>query len=346
MRRTSTPGLALLWVVALLALTGCRGRDQAENGAPASPMPTSPTPGQSAPPADQAVSLQLNWFPEAEHGGFFAALALNHFKEAGLDVTILPGGPGVPIVPAVATGKATFGVINADSMLLGREQGADVVALMAPIQNSPRCIMVHAGSGIERLEQLQDITLSMDIASPFAKYLQKHLPLTNVRTVPYTGNVTQFLADPKMAQQAYSFSEPLTAREQGAETRNLMVMDVGYNTYTSVLIANRELIRTNPELVRKMTQACVKGWRDYLHGDSEATHALIQERNPAMTQDTLAFGLDALLPLTLTPEVEIQGLGFMTLERWSVLVRQLEDLELIKAGALNPAEAFEVSFLK
>lgn len=163
----------------------------------------------------EAVSLQLNWFPEAEHGGYYAALVHGYFEEEGLQVKIIPGGPKAPVVQSIATGQATFGVDNADKLLLGRAQEADVVAVMAPLQDSPRCIMVHKSSGITKLDELQDIKLAISGGQAFAQFLRKHVPLTGVEIVPYPGNIAQFLLEEKYAQQAYNFSEPFVAEQQG-----------------------------------------------------------------------------------------------------------------------------------
>src|SRR3954467_14176987 len=86
------------------------------------------------------VKLLLNWFPEAEHGGFYAALVNGYYREAGLDVDIVPGGPTVPVVQQVAGRQVEFGIANADPILFGRAEGAPVIAVMAPLQISPRCI--------------------------------------------------------------------------------------------------------------------------------------------------------------------------------------------------------------
>ena len=119
----------------------------------------------------ERVALALNWFPEAEHGGYYAAEVHGFFEQEGVDVEILPGGPGAPVIQQVATGRVAFAIANADQVLLGREQGAPIVAVMAALQNSPRCIMVHESSGIESLRQLKNLTLSVGSGKPFAKYL-------------------------------------------------------------------------------------------------------------------------------------------------------------------------------
>ncbi len=306
-------------------LLGCGGAEQ-----PASPA----TDGQLRP-----VTLALNWFPEAEHGGFYAAKAAGYFEEEGLDVKIIPGGPNVKVLQNVARGEAMFGVAVADQVLLGRAQGANVVALMAPLQDSPRCILVHEESGITRLSELKNVTLAMRTGIAFSDYLKSKVPLENVQIVEYSGNVTQFLLDKNYAQQAYSFSEPFVAQEQGANTRSLMVSELGYNPYTSLLITRDELVTSDPDLVDKMTKASLRGWQAYLQ-NAEPANKLLLEANPELTLAALNFGQQALKPLCLPQDAPPESLGQMTTARWQQLADQLIAIKLLEPKQVEVTHAF------
>ena len=292
----------------------------------------------------QEVELALNWYPEVEHGGFYAAQVHGYFEEAGLKVTILPGGPGAPVAQRVASGGVTFGVDNADGVLLARAQEADVVAVMAALDTSPRCLMVHEESGIRGFDDLKNVTLAMSESSGWAKFVQKTLPLDGVRIVPNPGNVAQFVADRKFAQQAYVFSEPYVAETEGAKVRSLMVSELGYDPYTSLLIVNGRTIRAQPELVAKMVTASVRGWRKYLE-DAEPANRAIHRQNPEMGMAILEYGVEAMTPLCITDARPVEQFGTMTAERWETLLAQLVDIGEIKRGAVNPRDAFTARFL-
>jgi NitT/TauT family transport system substrate-binding protein len=288
------------------------------------------------------VTLVLNWYPEAEHGGYYAALVHGYFEEAGLKVTIVPGGPGAPVIPQVDGKSATFGVENADRVLLGRAQQADVVAVMVPLQTSPRCILVHRKSGIRKLQDLKNVTLSMNPGATWAKFLQKKLPLTGVRIVPGSG-IALFLKNADYAVQGYVFSEPLVAREHGANPVALMVSDLGFNPYTSVLITNSDTVKKRPEIVRKMVAASIRGWRKYLE-DPRKTNEYIHEQNPKMSLKSLAFGAEAMTPLCITAQIHSENLGTMTADRWRELSQQLVEIDAIKT--VNDKGAYTLEFLK
>lgn len=289
------------------------------------------------------VDLALNWLPEAEHGGFYAADVCGLFREQSLRVKIIPGGPGVPVIQNVASGKVTFGVTNADQLLLQRAQEADVVAIFAPIQQSPRCVMVHKKSGITKFEDLKEMTLSINVNQTFFGYLQKRLPLTNVQIVPYAGSVAPFLENERLGQQAYVFSEPFIAEQQGGDPLNLMVSDLGFNPYTSVLITRAEVIAQQPDLVRSMVAACRLGWRKYLD-EPEQTNEHIHSLNKEMGLEILDFGTRTLKPLCEAGLSAPDRLGEMTAERWTTLVEQLVETGALKPGAVDPAKAFDASF--
>ncbi|MDG1895019.1 MAG: ABC transporter substrate-binding protein [Fuerstiella sp.] len=307
-----------------------------------------PTPDSSQPPGLSTTVpsevLALNWYAEAEHGGYVAAKELGYYDEAGVDVTVQPGGPGAPtlVIQELAAGRIRFAISNADLVVLSRARGAKLVAVAAPLQQSPRCIMVHEASGIENLQQLTDVELAISDTRPFALWMKKQLPLTNVTMVPYAGLVGEFLQKPNFAQQGYVFSEPFVAKEKGGDPKVLMLSDIGFNPYASLLVTTEDTIREHPELVQKMVAASVRGWRSYLD-DPLPVNQRIHADNNDMTPEALVFGAEAMLPLCATSQsVPLCG---MELARWQSLVEQIEQLGEIEVGAVAAAACFSTDFL-
>ncbi|QQS06541.1 MAG: ABC transporter substrate-binding protein [Fibrobacterota bacterium] len=294
--------------------------------------------------AQAATTIALNWFAEAEHGGFYAAQAAGLYKAAGLEVKLLPGGPGVPVLQQVATGRVDFGVSNADEVLIARSQGVPVVAVLAPIQTSPRVIMVHQESGIKTLADLKDLTLAIEPQAPFANFLKRKLPLTNVRFVPYTGSVAPFVADKKWAQQAYGISEPFVAQGKGAKPVNLYVSELGYNPYTSVLVVSEKTLKEKPDLVKKMVQASREGWTKYLE-NAKGADKLMKKANSQLDQAVLDYGHAELLKLCRNTDTEKLGTGAMTTERWTDLAQQLAAMGTFPKGTPDVNKAWTAQFL-
>jgi NitT/TauT family transport system substrate-binding protein len=301
--------------------------------------------GERSDPTLTEVTLQLNWFPEAEHGGYYAALVHGYYKEAGLDVEILAGGPETPVVQQVARRSVTFGVVNADNVLFGRAQQAPIVAVLAPLQISPRCLIVHKSSRIRDFDDLKDMTIAMSSSNAFSHYLRYKLPLPGVKIVPYPGNVAQFLINKDYAQQGYVFSEPFVARKEGGDPKVLMLSDLGFNPYTSMLCTHEDQANDHPEIVRKMVAASIRGWQKYIESPEKANERIHQE-NPEMDLDILAYGAETLIPLVLNDVAEQQGIGTMSTARWQTLADQLVESEQLKRREVHVDKAFTTRFLR
>ncbi len=264
------------------------------------------------------IRLALNWKPDPEFGGFYAA----DFAKHGLDVDILPGGSGTPTVQMIGAGSAEFGIIQADELLLARAQGNDVVALFAAFQNSPLGIMAHAS---RRLQSIGDVlksgTLAVESGLPYARLLKKKFTFDHVKVVPSPGgDLTAFLNDENFAQQCFVTAEPLQARRRGVEVKVFPVSDIGYDPYTTVMATSGDLLRKNPDMVKNMVAAVREGWRAYLDNAAPANERM-HAMNPSMEAASYAEIAAAQKPL-----IESGSLGTMTAERWDTLAAQLKEL--------------------
>jgi NitT/TauT family transport system substrate-binding protein len=286
------------------------------------------------------VSLLLNWYPEAEHGGFYAAQVHGIFEKYGLDVEIRPGGRTTLVPQELALGRIQFGIANADDVLMARNQDAPLVALMAPIQNGPRCIMVRKDSGITSFAELKNIKLQIDKARPYVPFLKSKGFLTeNVEIVPFFGTVDQLVA------QGYNFSEPFMARQKGVEVNELMMSEIGYNPYCSVLVSTESYIEKNENICKRMTQASIEGWKKYLQSPSKSNEVILSKNKQGLEKNALEFGVEALKPLCFTSASgDDSAIGLMTAERWNALAETLVSLKLIDAAKASVDKAFSTKF--
>jgi NitT/TauT family transport system substrate-binding protein len=282
------------------------------------------------------LKLALNWVPEPEFGGFYDARERGFYQKRGLDVEVMGGGAGVPVVQMVATGRADFGTAGGDEIVMAKSRGADVVAVFATFQTSPQAIMVHAA---KKLTTLGDVfksgTLAIEPGLPYAAFLKKKFAWDGVKVVPYDGGVARFLADPTYAQQCFVTSEPIAAKKQGGDAQVFLVAESGFNPYATVVITRRDVLKQKPDMVRAFVDATREGWRDYL-ANPGPTNALLGRLNSAMDAATLAASAEAQKPLIETEETRAAGIGSMTRARWEQLGSQLLELQIIdKAPAVN-----------
>lgn len=280
------------------------------------------------------VRLTLDWKPEPEFGGFYAAKGAGEFEKRGLDVDIRSAGPGAPTWQLVATGKTDFATTAADQVLIGRASGADVIALFAVYQTSPQAVMARKARGFTSLKdvfQSEGVLAAEDNA--WLRHCRKQFEPVKVTLTGYSGGVAGFLARPDYAQQCFVFSEPILARKQdpNADPQTFLVAESGYNPYTTVVITSGETLRTHPDRARAMAAACRAGWRAYLD-DPAPANKVMSELNTDMDLDTFTQGAAAQTPLIETDETKTVGLGGMTAERWNTLAKQLVELKVIESA--------------
>jgi len=306
---------------------------------------SSPSIGSDSKPLDQVVLL-LNWYPEAEHGGFYAANVHGIYKEFNLEVEIRPGGKTTVVPQELTLGRIEFGVANADDVVLAREQSAPLIALMAPLQIGPRCIMVREDSGISTFEGLENITLQIDPSRPYVPFMKsKGFLSKDVKTVPYFGSVAQLVADPRTAQQAYSFSEPLMAEQAGVKVKTLMMSDIGYNPYASLLITSEQYLAKNEDIAKRMVLASIEGWKKYLEEPEQTNAYILLQNQQGMTAEALTYGVENLKPLCVPEGFPEASIGKMDSARWTTLVEQLKSLQMIE-GKVKAEECYTLKFLQ
>jgi NitT/TauT family transport system substrate-binding protein len=321
----------------LLSLSVCLMAWLVCSGCSDSSQPVTQANGQTA------VTLRLNWVPEPEFGGFYAAQEQGDYAKAGLDVTLEPGGAGSPVVQMIATGKVPLGIVSADEVVIARSRGAKVVAVYAVCQTCPQAIMTHAARHFTSLKDVFSSpgTIAMEPGLPYAKYLtQKYPPAAGAKIVPYTGGIAQYLNDKNYSQQCFIFSEPLAAKRQGADPQSFLVADSGYNPYTVVVATTDDFLADHPDIVRRFVKATREGWARYMK-DPAVANDVMGKLNSAMDAQTFTEAAAALKPLVQDDFTQANGLGAMTVKRWAELGQQLVDLKIIES-APAPDSCFRI----
>lgn len=278
--------------------------------------------GLSAPAAKaaDAVTFGTNWKAQAEHGGFYQAVATGIYERYGLDVTIRQGGPQVNHSALIASGKIDF---NMGGNLFGQfnftQNKVPVITIAAIFQKEPQVILAHPD--VNSFEDLKGKTLflSNDGRLTYWLWMKQAFGLSDDQVKPYTFNPAPFLADPNSAQQGYVTSEPFAIETQGGfKPTVLMMADVGYDTYSTTIEASVAMVRDNPDLVQRFVDATIEGWVSYLYGDPSPGNALIKADNPEMTDEQIAFSIAALKQYGIVDSGDALtlGIGAMTDQRW------------------------------
>lgn len=341
-----TGGSAVLLAV-MLALTACGGGAAPSAGGPAAETPAAtetppaetPAAAEPAPAPKELVKVTqvTNWFAEPEHGGQYAALAKGFYEEAGLDMTIQAGGPGISSTQIVAGGNAEFGMGQADEILLARQNGIPLVALAATFQKNPQGLMFHKG----RYKDISELSGNVYVGSGvvYWEYLKKAYQLEDqVTEMRYTGSLANFVADPDAATQIYITSEPFSMQQEGVEVEYFLNYDLGYKQYGNILYTTEDYLKAHPDIVKAYVEASIQGW-DYYKDNTEEINKIMQEKNPDLHLEAMAYGAQAQEPLVYGGDAETYGVGYMSEEVWAGLQTMLIDI-----GILKEAEPLENVF--
>jgi NitT/TauT family transport system substrate-binding protein len=284
------------------------------------------------------VSFGTNWVAEAEHGGFYQALADGTYRNYGLDVTIVPGGPQINNRILLAVGKLDFFMsANTLQSFDAVQQNVPTIAVAAMFQKDPQVLIAHPDAGVNSFEDLKDLTLFISkegIASYF-QWLKADYKFTDAKVKPYTFNPQPFLADKMSAMQGYVTSEPYAIEKQaGFKPKVFLLADHGFSSYSTLIETRRDLVENKPDLVQRFVDASIIGWYHYIYGDNSAGNALIKKQNAEMTDALIAYSVAKMKEYGIVDSGDTLklGIGAMTDARMANFFDKMVRAQVVKPG--------------
>jgi NitT/TauT family transport system substrate-binding protein len=306
--------------------------------------------GAASAQALDKVSFGTNWVAEAEHGGFYQALADGTYRQYGLDVTIVPGGPQINNRILLAVGKLDFFMsANTLQSFDAVEQKVPTVAVAAMFQKDPQVLIAHPDAGIERFGDLKQLTLFISkegIASYF-QWLKADYKFSEAKVKTYTFNPQPFLVDKTSAMQGYVTSEPYQIEQQGGFTPKVFLLaDHGFSSYSTLIETRRDLAEDKPGLVQRFVDASIIGWYHYIYGDNSAGNALIKQQNPEMTDALLAYSVAKMKQYGIVDsgDATTLGIGAITDARMASFFDQMVRAQVVKP-TIDFRQAYSLRFV-
>jgi len=307
--------------------------------------------GAQAARADDKVSIIMSWTAEAEHGGFYEALADGYYKKHGLDVTIHQGGPQLNTAQMLAAGAVDFRIgSNSGGDLNFVENGVPAVAVAAIFQKDPAVLIVHPDSGIKTMEDMKGhpISISKVTIDSWWRYLQAKYGFADSQIRPYTFQIAPFLVDKTLVQQGYLTSEPFAIENQGGfKPKVFLLADAaGWKSYATLMETTTEMVKTKPSVVQRMVDASIEGWYSYLYGDPAPANALIKKDNPDMTDAQIAYSWGKMKEYGIVDsgDAKTLGIGAMTNARWKGFFESVAAVKLYPAN-LDYKKAYTLQFV-
>jgi NitT/TauT family transport system substrate-binding protein len=299
------------------------------------------------PPGATKIRFATDWKAEAEHGGFYQALATGEFAKRGLDVSIIPGGPAVSVPSLLAAGAIEMGIgSNSFGVMNLVAQHVPVKAVMASMQKDPQVLLAHPDAGIKSIADMKGhpMLIGDEAVTSFWLWLKAKYGFTDDMVRKYTFNSGPFIADKSAVQEGYVSSEPYTIeKEAGFKPEVFLLADNGYPGYAGMVLAPDALIAANPKAVKAFVEAAAAGWTSYLYGDPKPADALIRKDNPDMGQDVLDQARDKFRQYQIfgPPDAPI---GTMTDAQWKTFFDTAASLGVYPKD-LDWKSAYSLAFL-
>jgi NitT/TauT family transport system substrate-binding protein len=300
--------------------------------------------------AQQKFTYTTNWYAQAEHGGFYQALATGLYKNAGLDVTIRMGGPQVNIMQLMAAGQ-TDCVMGYDVQTIkGWEQGIQAVTVAAAFQKDPQVLIGHPGV-VDKMEDLKGKTILISSAAntTYWPWLRTTYGLSDSQARPYTFNIQPFIADKNVVQQGYLSSEPYAIEKEAKFKPTVFLLsDYGWPPYSTTIVCMEKTVRERPQQVAAFVKASMEGWKSYLKGDPSPANALIKKDNPNMTDDKIAHGIRMLVEtgMVFGGDAAKMGVGVITDERMKKTYDMLVAMKLVNPAKVDLKKTYTTQFVK
>jgi NitT/TauT family transport system substrate-binding protein len=303
--------------------------------------------GMAAAPAGaqqlDKVSFGTNWVAEAEHGGFYQAVADGTYKKYGLDVTIVSGGPNVNNRILLPAGKLDF-FMSANTLQAfdAAEQNIPTLAVAAIFQKDPQVLLAHPD--VNAFEDLKTRTLfvSKEGMTSYFQWLKADFGFKDSQVKPYTFNPQPFLADKNSAMQGYVTSEPYAIEKQaGFKPKIFLLADKGFDAYSTLIETRRDLVEKKPDVVQRFVDASIVGWYNYLYGDNKPGNAAIRKQNPEMTDELLAYSVARMKEYGIVDSGDTAklGIGAMTDARMKAFFDKM-----VRVGVVKPAVDYRKSY--
>ncbi len=318
MKQTSDllrPRAALFAAALALLLAGC-----------SKPAPPAGAPGAKVLPS---IRFKTDWYPQAEHGGFYQALAKGYYRDAGIDVTIVPGGPGVLVPQVMLAGQVDIAMGASDDMVMWAAKGLPFVIVGVYMERDPQAILVHEESDIKGFADLNHRTVMAVQGENWIEYLKAHYHI-DFNLIPDNFGIAQFMADKNFIQQCFVTNEPYYVRKNGGHPRTLLIADSGFSPYR-VIYTTQGYLKGHPEEVRAFVAASLHGWSDFMDGDPAPAKALIAKENENMSAEFMDYSIKAMRDEHMVSgKAELgERVGLMTRRRLQAEVQLLSDLKII-----------------
>ena len=283
------------------------------------------------------VVFQTDWRAQAEHGGYYQAVAKGIYRKYGIECDLRQGGPQQNPAQMLVGGRADMIMSNPFQALNYARDAMPFLCIAAIFQKDPVILMTHEEAGIDSFEKMRGKPISISAAGRVTHwpFLRSRFGFDDSQIRPKAVSLQPFMADRNAIYQGFVSSEPFSAMQAGARPRVHLLADAGYEAYNTTIDISRRMIAERRDVVQRFIDATMEGWADYMKGeDVAAANALIRQHNPEMPEELMAYGLRAMRErgIVQSNEALTLGVGAMTDERWDRFYGIMRETGVYPAG--------------
>ncbi len=296
------------------------------------------------------VSYQTSWRAQAEHGGFYQAVAAGLYKKYGIECDLRMGGPQISLSQLLMGGRVDMVMSSGLESLNYAKEDLPFFCIAAIFQKDPQVLISHAGTGADSIDKLKGRTILIGAGGrvSYWPFLKAKYGYVDEQMKPYTFNLAPFLADKNLVQQGFLSSEPYAMRQAGADPVPMLISEAGFENYNTTITTSRKLASEKKDVVQRFVTASLEGWAQYLKGgpEIEAANALIKKDNPDMTDDKIAYAIKVMNEkgIVMSGDALSLGVGAMTDARWARFYNSMADVGVLPKG-VDPKKAYSLEFV-
>jgi len=296
------------------------------------------------------VSYQTNWRAQAEHGGFYQAVAAGIYKKYGIDCDVRMGGPQVNNSQLLLGGRVDMIMSSGLEALNYAKEDIPFFCIGSIFQKDPQVLIAHAGMGNDSFEKLKGKTILVGAGGrvTYWPFLKAKYGYSDEQMKPYTFNLAPFMADKNVVQQGFISSEPYAMRQAGADPVVMLIASAGYDNYNTTIATSKKLATEKKDLVQRFVNASLEGWAEYMKGGAaaEPANALIKKDNPDMSDDKIAYAIKVMneAGIVRSGDALTMGIGAMTDERWARFYAAMSAVDVVPKG-VDPKKGYSLEFV-
>lgn len=295
------------------------------------------------------VSFQTNWRAQAEHGGFYQAVAAGIYRRHGIECDVRMGGPQQNPAQLLLAGRVDFIMSNGFQALNYVREDIPFLTIGSIMQKDPQVLMTHAGNGIERFEDMRGRPILVGAAgrATYWPFLRARFGFIDEQIRPYTFNLQPWLADRMAIQQGFLSSEPYSALQANITPRVFLIADAGYENYQTTIDCSQRMVNERADVVQRFTNATIEGWAQYMRGENvAAANAQIIRDNPEMDQPRIDYAVRMMNEqgIVNSGDALTSGIGAMSHARWESFYNTTREAGLNPAG-MDFRRAYDLRFI-